>query len=148
MIDFQTINENYETYRRAVAEANRLNKLSVFAALAAASITLVTVTFDGEGDSGQIQDVISQAGDATVELPTDQVEIQRTSWNTGKLDSAQMTLPDAIEELCFDYLSQEHEGWENNDGASGEFTFHVEDSRIELDINQFYMDSTSFSHTF
>ena len=118
MNDINTVMETYQAHAKALAEANTLNKTALFAALAAASITKVTVTFDGEGDSGQIQEVIAQTGDATIQIPNTQVEVQRASWSTGKLDSAKMTLRDAIEELCYDYLSQEHGGWENNDGGS------------------------------
>ena len=64
------------------------------------------------------------------------------------MTGAQMLLRDAIDELCFDYLSQEHGGWENNDGGEGEFTFRVEDSSIDLDFVQFYTESTTHSHTF
>jgi hypothetical protein len=148
MNDSNTVMETFLAHTKALAEANTLNKTAVFAALTAASITQVTVTFDGGGDSGQIQDVFALAGEAVSEIPNTQVEIQRASWNTGKLDSAKIALRDAIEELCFDYLSQEHGGWENNDGGQGDFTFHVDDHRIELDFNQFFTESTNHSHTF
>ena len=148
MNDINTVMETYQAHTKALAESNTLNKTTLFAALTAASITQITVTFDGGGDSGQIQDVIAQAGELTVQLPDTQVEMQRASWSTGKLDSARIALRDAIEELCFDFLSQEHGGWENNDGGQGDFTFYVEDQRIELDFNQFFTDSTNYSHTF
>jgi hypothetical protein len=74
--------------------------------------------------------------------------MQRASWNSATLESSQTSLRDAIEELCFDFLSQEHGGWENNDGGSGDFTFHVEDRRIELDFTQYFTDSHQHSHTF
>jgi len=145
--DVNSVMETYQAHAKALAEVNAINKETIFAALAAASITLVTVTFDGGGDSGQIQDVVAEAGEATLQLPNTQVEMQRASWG-GKHDAAKITLRDAIEELCFDYLSQEHAGWEHNDGGQGDFTFHVEEKRIELDFSQFYTESTSHSHTF
>ena len=52
--DFGTL---LERHNKALLEANTLNKASVFDALATAGINTVIVTFDGEGDSGQIQDV-------------------------------------------------------------------------------------------
>ena len=138
----------YQAHAKALAEANKANKTAIFAALSAASITLVTVTFDGGGDSGQIQEVLAQAGDAPVDLPSVQVDMLRAPWNGDKPDTWKMSLRDAIEEICFDYLSQEHGGWENNDGGQGDFTFHVDEQRIELDFNQFYTESTNYSHTF
>jgi hypothetical protein len=49
-------------------------------------------------------------------------------------------LRDAIETLCYDYLEQEHGGWENNDGAYGEFQFDVAERTIELEFSSRYTD--------
>lgn len=47
--------ESWEQHCRAVARANETNKFIVFDALStAAGITAITVSFDGEGDSGQL----------------------------------------------------------------------------------------------
>ena len=148
MSDVTEMMVQYQAHAKTLARANETNKATIFAALTAASVTLVTVTLDGGGDSGQIQEVLAQAGDAIAQIPDTQIEMHRASWNIGKLDVSKTSLRDAIEEICFDYLSQQHGGWENNDGGKGDFTFHVEDERIELDFNQFFTDSTNYSHTF
>ena len=49
-----------------------------------------------------------------------------------------MSLADAIEKLIFDFLGSAHDGWEDNDGAYGEFTFDVVDRTIRLDYNERY----------
>ena len=106
--------------------------------------------FDGGGDSGQINEVVARKGETEVELPVVQVDFHGVSWDGEKLAPSKCTLRDAIEALCFDYLSQEHGGWENNDG--GIRRIHVrslQTQQIELDFNgRFYTDSTSYSHTF
>jgi hypothetical protein len=137
----------YEQHAKSLAEANDINKNAVFAALKAESITTVRVLFDGAGDSGQIQEVSAETANGSIALPDVQIEMQHASWG-GKVTSAKMQLRDAIDELCFDYLSQEHGGWENNDGGEGEFTFRAEDSSLDLDFVQFYTESTTHSHTF
>ena len=147
MSDIDTIMEQYQNRAKALTEANTLNKVAVFDALANAGITSVTVTFNGGGDSGQIEDIRADAGDKAVALPDIQIEIQHALWE-GKLDRVETPFREAIEQLCFDCLSQEHCGWENNDGGSGDFLFHVEDRRIELDFCQFFTDSTQHLHTF
>jgi len=147
MGDIDTIMEQYQNHAKSLLQANALNKITVFEALANAGITSVTVTFNGGGDSGQIEDIRADAGDKVVELPDIQIEIQHALWE-GKLDRVKTSVREAIEQLCFDYLSQEHSGWENNDGGSGDFLFHVEDRRIELDFCQFFTDSTQHLHTF
>ena len=105
-------------------------------------------TFDGEGDSGQIEDIQAYTGEAEAELPTLSVECQQVAWNSPKLEASSVNLRQAIEALCYDYLEQEHGGWENNDGAFGEFTFDVAGRRIDLKFNGRFSDFATFSHTF
>jgi hypothetical protein len=140
--DFGTL---LERHNKALLEANSANKAAVFDALATAGINTVNVTFDGEGDSGQIENILA---DGSAEIPEIQVELQQTGWGTGKIDSSQSTLREAIETLCYDYLSQEHDGWENNDGAFGEFIFSVAAKTIELEFNGRFSDVHTSSHAF
>ena len=147
MSDVTEMMVQYQAHAKALAEAIKTNKATTFAALAVASITLVTVTFDGGGDSGQIQEVIAETANGSITLPDVQVEMQHASWG-GKTTNRTMQLRDAIDELCFDYLSQEHGGWENNDGGQGEFTFRVQNASIDLEFEQFYTGSSLHSHTF
>jgi hypothetical protein len=116
MSDFR---QQYELYLKAVAKANELNKAVVFGALAAAGLTRVTVEFDGEGDSGQINGITAHAGEAPAELPSTALTLHRAPHNGGDLRTDEATLRDAIETLCYDYLSQTNGGWENDDGAYG-----------------------------
>ena len=145
MTDIDDIAASYRNYEKALAEANAINKGAVFDALAKAGIATVNVTFDGHGDSGQMESIEANAG---AELPDIAIELQRADWATGKLDSKQTTLRDAIETLCYDYLSQEHGGWENDDGGYGEFLFDVAERRVELDFEARFTDSVCYSHSF
>jgi hypothetical protein len=43
-------------------------------------------------------------------------------------------LHEAIDTLCYDYLEGSHGGWENNDGAFGEFHFDVDQRRVDSRI--------------
>jgi hypothetical protein len=148
MTDPREILEAYELHNQALVQANALNKTAVFDALAAAGVTLVTVAFDGEGDSGQIENIQAHAGDAEAQLPTPSVEFQKVAWNSAKLDASSIDLREAIETLCYNYLEQEHGGWENNDGAFGEFVFSVSSKSIELEFNGRFSDFSTTSHTF
>lgn len=148
MSDTENFTELYENHRKALEEANQVNKAAVFDALSAAGVTSVTVSFDGEGDSGQIEDIRADTNGKPYELPEKQIDIQRVGWGIGKSDTQQTTLHDAIEQLCYDYLSQEHEGWGNDDGAFGEFTFEVAGRTIALEFNGRFSDFTTSSHTF
>ena len=55
---------------------------------------------------------------------------------------------EAIETLGYDCLEEDHGGWENNDGAYGEFTFDVAERTITLDYNERHMESDHSAHTF
>jgi hypothetical protein len=135
-----------QRHNKALLEASIFNKAAVFDALATAGMNTVIVTFNGEGDDGQIEDITA---DDSAQIPGTRVELLHTpGWGASKLDSAQSTLRNAIETLCYDYLSQEHGGWENNDGAFGEFTFSVADRTIALEFNGRFSDFHTSTHTF
>ncbi len=136
------------TYQQQMEALRPANKQALFDALAEAGIDLVTVTFDGSGDSGQIEDVTAQCGEAVVGLPSGEITISTMSWGSGAVTTSAMTVAAAVEQLSYDFLSETHGGWENNDGAFGEFTFDVAERRISLDYNDRYTAVESYSHEF
>ncbi len=138
----------YARHQQAVAEANAFNKTAIFDALSSTGITKIVVTFDGCGDSGQIDDVTAYAGEQETEFPATKVSLRVTSWGQPKMADRESLLGEAIEDLCYGCLEQTHAGWENNDGAYGEFTFDVAERKITLDFNGRYTDTWSDSHTF
>jgi hypothetical protein len=148
MMDTKGILESYEIRSQAESRANECNKAIVFQALAEAGITRLTVEFDGEGDSGQMQDVQACAGEAPKDVPAVTVECFCVADNSGTLATSHRSLTEAIETLCYDYLEQEHGGWENNDGAFGEFTFDVAGRTIQIEFNGRYSDVHTSAHTF
>jgi hypothetical protein len=139
--------EYYSRHLKAVTKANALNKPIVFDALAAAGLTR-QVEFDGEGDSGQIEGIYAYAGDARAELPESSLTLHQAAQNKGDPKTTTVSLHDAIETLCYDYLSQTHGGWENNDGAYGTFEVRCPNRSIRLDFNERFSDSTHHSHDF
>ena len=50
--------------------------------------------------------------------------------------------------LAYDFLGQTHGGWENSDGAYGDFTFDVAERTITLDYNERHMESDYSQHVF
>lgn len=124
------------------------NKQVVFHALAAAGIIAVVVTFDGAGDSGQIEDIEVQAADGSLTLPATSVEIAQVQWGSSEISRTMQSLRDAIETLAYDFLAETHCGWENNAGAFGEFAFDVETRAITLDYNERIEDSEHTHHVF
>jgi hypothetical protein len=124
------------------------NKSALFDALAASNITAVVVTFDGYGDSGQIENIEAKAGDEIVTLPHGAIEIARPVWGSNDIDRQSLSINDAIEALVYSFLGQTHDGWENSDGSYGDFTFDVADRTITLDYNERRMESDYSQHVF
>jgi hypothetical protein len=70
-IDFMA---SYKNHQKALAEANAINKATLFDALATTGITTVNATFDGEGDSGQVENI---RVDDSAEVPPISIELHR-----------------------------------------------------------------------
>ena len=124
---------DFAAYERKQAEAAKLeaevlplNKAALFGALAAAGIHSVVVIFDGYGDSGQIESVTAYGPeDAEVELPDATIEMQEVVFDGPSIASETRSLREVVEIMSYDFLEATHDGWENDDGAYGEFTFDV-----------------------
>lgn len=135
-------------YDARLAEARAANKAALFDALAAAGIAVVVVTFDGSGDSGQLEEVTTfDADDNPVELPGGTVSATQVAFDTQAVATAQETPRAVIEDLAYGVLEQKHLGWEDGDGAFGEFTFAVEDRTVVLGFNERYATSSFEEHS-
>src|SRR5205814_6758720 len=111
------------------------NKDVIFAALAEIGIHHVTVDYDGSGDSGQIDSIEAwDTGNQKSPLPSSR-KVQLASENPGR-PVDHIGLEAAVEELAWDFLYDNHGGWENNDGAFGTFVFNVPDRTITLEHNE------------
>jgi hypothetical protein len=148
MVDMQSILESIEQHRKTLSETTKANKAVIFEALSAAGIDLVNVTFDGEGDSGQIENIVARKGEAQIPLSDQTVIVQSASWDGKGVTTQEQSLREAVERLCYDFLEQEYGGWENNDGAFGEFILDVVGKTVELEFNGRYSDVHTTTHTF
>jgi hypothetical protein len=142
--------ESWLAKDRAYAALNQsirpVNKAALFDALATVGIATVVVTFDGYGDSGQVENIEVQ-GEVT-DLPAAAIEFGSVSWDSAEISRHQLGVREAVEALVYDLLRQTHCGWENNAGAYGEFTFNVADRTITLDYNERYESSEYTQHVF
>jgi hypothetical protein len=146
-----TVGDWAEKERRhtALAEAIRpANKAALFEALARSGVTMVLVHFDGYGDSGQIESIEARIGENPVDLPDAQVEITKACWGHSEIEQSTISIRDAIEHLAYDFLEEMHDGWENNEGAYGEFTFDVAKRAITLDYNERISEAVYSQHVF
>jgi hypothetical protein len=137
-----------DEHRRQAVDRLTSNKEALFNALEAADITSVAVNFDGYGDSGQIESIEAVAGIEVVSLPDTLVEIAGLAWGEPEARTQLLSLRAAIEELAYDFLGQTHGGWQDGDGAYGDFTFHAEQRTITLDYNERYSATENYVHEF
>jgi hypothetical protein len=57
-------------------------------------------------------------------------------------------LEGAVEELVYDLLSDTHSGWQDNDGAYGEFCIDARARAIHLEFNERFTSSELYTHDF
>uniref|UniRef100_UPI0008108719 DUF6878 family protein n=1 Tax=Acinetobacter baumannii TaxID=470 RepID=UPI0008108719 len=99
------------------------NKTSLFDALAGARIDSVEVMFNGYADEGQSDGAVADGEGGDTDLQSIHVEIARVEWGNQIVTRQTLSVKDAIEKLVHDILEQTYSGWENNQGAYGDFLF-------------------------
>ena len=124
------------------------NKDRLFDGLMAAGIIHVTVTFDGAGDSGQIESIGAWSGETAVDFPLSEIPYAALTWDDPEVEMRSLSLEDVVEQLAYDFLSDTHGGWENNDGAYGEFCFDASARCIHLEFNERFTSSELLTHDF
>jgi len=108
----------------------------------------VEMTFNGYADDGQIDGIVADGEGGDTDLRLINVEITRVVWGNPVATRETLTLRDAIEKLAYDLLEQTCAGWENNQGAYGDFLFDVVDRAIRLNFNERIETSEYTQHVF
>ena len=121
----------------------------LFDTLAETKVSSIEVSFEGCGDSGQIEsvDYTDANGKGIDEAYLDKVIVKgsaKTSYHkwdekTKKLVKTEATegnVREIIEEICYDKLGASHGGWEINEGSYGTFHFDVAGRKVTLEYNE------------
>ena len=148
MNDMNSIIKSMELRRTMLQESGKLNKEALFTAVSGAGIERVVIAFDGEGDSGQLEEPAAYRGDDQVPVPEGKITLHQVQWNSEHLSPQETSILHAIETICYDFLEQDHGGWENNDGAYGEFRLDVVARTVELEFNGRYTGVHTSIHAF
>jgi hypothetical protein len=97
--------------------------------LSALGVAVVSASYSGCGDSGQIDGVDFHTADnriVTSDIPGD--------------------LQNEVENFLYDALEFRHGGWENNDGGGGEFRWVLATNYMEHTHRDFYTETDSTYH--
>ncbi len=138
-----------ETRAALAKEAATFNKAALFAALAASGVRLVTVRFDGQGDSGQIEAIDAfDAHNATIALPTAAIAHRSPAADLMGLVEEPTPVAEVIETMAYALLESTSCGWQNDDGAYGEFRFDVANGAVTLDYRERYMTEDRSQYVF
>jgi len=121
----------------------------LFDTLAQTKVSSIEVSFEGCGDSGQIEsvDYTDTNGKGIDEAYLDKVIVKgsaKTSYHQWDEKKKKMVLTEAkegnvreiIEEICYDKLGASHGGWEINEGSYGTFHFDVSTRKVRLEYNE------------
>ena len=125
------------------------NKAVLFSALRAAGIAVVTITFDGYGDSGQFEAPHAlTAENIEAPIPLDQLAIEVVAFGSDAPTIETVTTGELVERLAYEFLEAKHDGWENDDGGFGEFRFDVASGTITLDYDERYTETKNYTYEF
>jgi hypothetical protein len=123
------------------------NRAAIFDAMERHGIDTVILAFDGSGDSGQIENV-SAIPEAAPKLSLLRVQQKEARWESDVIESREIDLRTALENLAYALLEKSHDGWEINEGAYGEFTLYTKSREITLDYNERFESSVYSRHAF
>lgn len=126
------------------------NKEILFDIIEEEKVEQFVVTFEGNGDSGQIE-----GSDLPAKILDQVVQGAKVStgsvWSNGKREEkyeSNPTVRKMVDSICYKVLEALHDGWEINDGAWGEFIFDVKNRTVLLNFNERYTDSKLYEHEF
>ena len=134
-------------YAARKQEIHPENQAAIFDALERCVIQIIALSFDGYGDSGQIDEVSITAGEPN-DLHAIEIEQKKAVWGNDTIETVAVPLHRAIEELSYALLERTHCGWEINEGGFGEFVFDVATRTITLEFSERYVSHESYSHEF
>ena len=121
----------------------------LFDTLAQTKVSSIEVSFEGCGDSGQIEavDYTDANGKGIDEAYLNKTIVKgsaKTSYHQWdekkkmlvKTEAREGNIREIIEEVCYDKLGASHGGWELNEGSYGTFNFDVSTRKVTLEYNE------------
>jgi hypothetical protein len=140
------------------ADQVKHNAKLLFDTLEETRVASIEVTFDGCGDSGQIDEVVYEDHRGKeVSEPKLMVKGSFTGkhheWDDKKKSFVEAgggegSVRDILEQVCYDKLEASHGGWEINGGSYGTFHFDVLNRKVNLEFNERIEEINSSEESF
>jgi hypothetical protein len=137
------------------------NKDILFDVLDSCGVTNVEVSFSGGGDDGQIDSITyypEKNKSVKAKLKKNEiVEGTKVSdgivWDPKTKTSTQtyrssVTIQELIDDICYQVLEEHFGGWENNEGGCGIFYFDVQKRRVDLELNENFIETRKSKYRF
>lgn len=147
MTETLTMLEQMDRYTRLKRETRTEDRATVMAALKACGITKVVMRYDGYGDSGGVEECVVEGGQGQESLTTP-IQTTLVDWPSGEKTIQMLPLRDVLETLTMQYVDVEHDGWENNEGGSGDVTFDPVADTITVSHTENLITHEDFVHTY
>jgi hypothetical protein len=137
--------------KERVERAEKLDKCRrvLMRELCAAGVKSVHVDFDGYGDSGGLEKpVLDPPIDTSTEVGDTPHEVREWFDGGSRLVVRNYTIGELLNEVCYGILSNEHGGWEINEGSYGTFSIDPARDRVSLSYNQRIESVESYDEEF
>jgi hypothetical protein len=106
-------------------------------------VSKITATFNGGGDSGQVDDIQCDGLVADPSKFPYPAEVQFNSPEEAKKHAEKRTFADYLDEIVDELLQETNYDWYNNDGGFGEVTIIPGNNYIHVDMN---LNETTSQH--
>lgn len=141
------LGKNMDEVLKKNEEIIKKNKEIIIKALSNAGIAKVVICYDGAGDSGMFEDAQFFDDEKQVTLSKD-VDVVLTEvppyWitkadsETEKPKTYTQTLPKAVTDLAYDFVSNLNPGWEISEGSFGDIAIDVKENKMLMVHNMRY----------
>lgn len=161
MPKFDNIMEQIQANQLKKADMVKLNAKALFDTLSQTRVAIIEVTFDGCGDSGQVEAVdYSDANNKGIDgayvdkkMVAGSLEDRGCHWDSKKKEMVERSSGEGnvraiVEQICYDKLSASHGGWEINEGSYGTFFFDIAGRKVTLEYNERIEDVRTSEESF
>lgn len=123
---FASVMRRIEQRREQRRAENTVERAALLDLVRAAGITEITASYDGWGDSGNVDDVEMQ--------PAEKAAVATAEMKT------------RLQGFIWDIVYSLHPGFENNEGGQGEFTWRIAEDEIDISHGDNYTEISYTEH--